>query len=149
MVTIKPGKVAWDWWNANNIFGVDFKSGVNTATYKYYIDFASRYGIDDIILEPEFLDDYLEAFEGLVVYFVGVRCPLDVIGERERSRPGRFPGTARGHHEVCHAHGIYDVEVDTSVALPDECARQVYEVIANSSPDAFARLNAARNKRSG
>ncbi len=48
---IKPGKVAWDWWNANNIFGVDFKSGVNTATYKYYIDFASRYGIDHIILD--------------------------------------------------------------------------------------------------
>jgi hypothetical protein len=36
---IKPGKVAWDWWNANNIYGVDFKSGVNTQTYKYYIDF--------------------------------------------------------------------------------------------------------------
>jgi alpha-glucosidase len=48
---IKSGKVAWDWWNANNIFGVDFKSGVNTATYKYYIDFASRYGLDYIILD--------------------------------------------------------------------------------------------------
>ena len=35
---IRPGKVAWDWWNANNVYGVDFKSGVNTATYKYYID---------------------------------------------------------------------------------------------------------------
>lgn len=48
---IKPGKVAWDWWNANNVYGVDFKSGVNTATYKYYIDFASQYGIDYIILD--------------------------------------------------------------------------------------------------
>ncbi|MGH7595600.1 MAG: glycoside hydrolase family 97 protein [bacterium] len=48
---IKSGKVAWDWWNANNIYGVDFRSGVNTATYKYYIDFASRYGIDHIILD--------------------------------------------------------------------------------------------------
>ncbi|MCI0515590.1 glycoside hydrolase family 97 protein [candidate division KSB1 bacterium] len=48
---IKPGKVAWDWWNANNIYGVDFKSGVNTATYKYYIDFASKYGIEYIILD--------------------------------------------------------------------------------------------------
>ncbi len=38
---IKPGKVAWDWWNANNIYGVDFQSSVNTRTYKYYIDFAS------------------------------------------------------------------------------------------------------------
>ena len=48
---IKPGKVAWDWWNANNIYGVDFKSGVNTETYKYYIDFASQYGIEYIILD--------------------------------------------------------------------------------------------------
>ena len=48
---VKPGKVAWDWWNARNIYGVDFKSGVNTETYKYYIDFASKYGIEYIILD--------------------------------------------------------------------------------------------------
>jgi len=48
---IKPGKVAWDWWNANNVYDVDFKSGVNTETYKYYIDFASKYGIPYIILD--------------------------------------------------------------------------------------------------
>ena len=48
---IKPGKVAWDWWNANNVYGVDFKSGINTQTYKYYIDFAARYGIPYIILD--------------------------------------------------------------------------------------------------
>lgn len=48
---IKPGKVAWDWYNANNISGVNFKSGINTQTYKYYIDFASKYGIEYIILD--------------------------------------------------------------------------------------------------
>jgi alpha-glucosidase len=48
---IKPGKVAWDWYNANNIYGVNFKSGINTQTYKYYIDFASKYGIEYIILD--------------------------------------------------------------------------------------------------
>ena len=48
---IKPGKVAWDWWNYNNIYGVDFKAGVNTQTYKYYIDFAAKYGIPYIILD--------------------------------------------------------------------------------------------------
>ncbi len=48
---IKPGKVAWDWYNANNIYGVNFKSGINTATYKYYIDFASKHGIEYIILD--------------------------------------------------------------------------------------------------
>ncbi|PIE49709.1 MAG: alpha-glucosidase [Flavobacteriales bacterium] len=48
---IHPGKVAWDWYNANNIFGVDFKSGLNIETYKYYIDFAAKYGLDYIILD--------------------------------------------------------------------------------------------------
>ncbi len=48
---IKPGKVAWDWWNAWNIDGVDFKSGVNNDTYKYYIDFASKNGIEYVILD--------------------------------------------------------------------------------------------------
>ena len=48
---IRPGQVAWDWWNASNIFGVDFKSGINNETYKYYIDFASKNGIEYIILD--------------------------------------------------------------------------------------------------
>ncbi len=48
---IKPGKVAWDWYNANNIYGVDFKSGINTETYKYYIDFAAKYGLEYIMLD--------------------------------------------------------------------------------------------------
>jgi alpha-glucosidase len=48
---IRPGKIAWDWWNANNIYGVDFEAGINTETYKYYIDFASKYGIEYVILD--------------------------------------------------------------------------------------------------
>ncbi|PKP35053.1 MAG: alpha-glucosidase [Bacteroidetes bacterium HGW-Bacteroidetes-17] len=48
---IKPGKVAWDWWNFNNVYGVDFNAGVNTLTYKYYIDFAAEYGIEYIIMD--------------------------------------------------------------------------------------------------
>ena len=48
---IKPGKVAWDWWNNWNIWGVDFKAGINNDTYKYYIDFASKNGIEYVILD--------------------------------------------------------------------------------------------------
>jgi len=48
---VKPGKVAWDWWNDLNLAGVDFRAGINTATYNYYIDFAARYGIEYIILD--------------------------------------------------------------------------------------------------
>ena len=48
---IKPGKVAWDWWNNTNITGVDFKSGMNTPTYKYYIDFAAKNNLEYIIID--------------------------------------------------------------------------------------------------
>ncbi len=48
---IKPGKVAWEWWNDWNIRGVDFASGINTATYKHYIDFAAERGIEYVILD--------------------------------------------------------------------------------------------------
>ena len=48
---VKPGKVAWDWWNDWNISGVDFPSGVNNDTYKYYIDFAAANGIEYVILD--------------------------------------------------------------------------------------------------
>ena len=48
---IHPGKVAWDWWNNLNITGVDFKSGMNTNTYLYYIDFAAKNKIEYIIID--------------------------------------------------------------------------------------------------
>lgn len=48
---IIPGKVAWDWWNALQLEGVDFKPGVNTQTYKYYIDFAAANGLEYIIMD--------------------------------------------------------------------------------------------------
>lgn len=48
---VKPGKVAWDWWNDWNVSGVDFRAGCNTATYKYYIDFAQKNGIEYVIFD--------------------------------------------------------------------------------------------------
>ena len=48
---IKPGKVAWDWWNTTNVTGVDFKAGMNTDTYKYFIDFAAANKLEYIIID--------------------------------------------------------------------------------------------------
>jgi alpha-glucosidase len=48
---IRPGKVAWDWYNASNLKGVDFKAGVNTQTYEFFIDFASQHGIEYVVLD--------------------------------------------------------------------------------------------------
>ena len=53
---IKPGKVAWDWWNNTNITGVDFRAGINTETYKYYVDFAQKNGLEYIIIDEGWSD---------------------------------------------------------------------------------------------
>jgi len=55
---VKPGKVAWDWWSAINLVGVDFRSGINTESYKYYIDFAAENGIEYINLDEGWSDQY-------------------------------------------------------------------------------------------
>jgi len=63
---VKPGKVAWDWYNANNLYGVDFRAGLNNDTYKYYIDFASANGIEYVILDEGWykLGDVLDVADG-------------------------------------------------------------------------------------
>lgn len=54
---IKPGKVAWDWWNDWNVSHVAFKAGINTETYKYYTDFAAANHIEYILLDEGWSDD--------------------------------------------------------------------------------------------
>jgi alpha-glucosidase len=54
---VKPGKVAWDWWNDWNISRVDFRAGINTETYKYYIDFASDNKIEYIVIDEGWSND--------------------------------------------------------------------------------------------
>ncbi|MGW8264800.1 MAG: glycoside hydrolase family 97 protein [Longimicrobiales bacterium] len=53
---IRPGKVAWDWWNASTLTGVDFRSGLNTETYLHFIDFAADHGIEYVILDEGWSD---------------------------------------------------------------------------------------------
>lgn len=66
---IKPGKSAWEWWNNWGVYGVDFQAGINMDTYKHYIDFASRYGLEYVILDEGWYDpkggDMLTVIPGL------------------------------------------------------------------------------------
>jgi len=55
---IKPGKVAWDWWNDWNITHVNFRAGINVPTYKYYIDFAAANKLEYIIIDEGWSDDH-------------------------------------------------------------------------------------------
>lgn len=56
---VRPGKIAWDWYNALILTGVNFKCGINNDTYKYYIDFASKYGIEYVVID----DGWSEAWD--------------------------------------------------------------------------------------
>ncbi len=64
---IEPGKVAWDWWNDLNVYGVPFRAGINTETYKHYIDFAAENGLRYIILDEGWykLGDLLSVTPGV------------------------------------------------------------------------------------
>lgn len=48
---LRPGKISWEWWAMLNVYGVDFEAGVNTETYKYYVDFAADYGLEYILMD--------------------------------------------------------------------------------------------------
>lgn len=48
---IKPGQVVWEWWHGSNLYNVDFKAGINTASYRYYVDFASAYKVPYILID--------------------------------------------------------------------------------------------------
>lgn len=99
---------------------------------------------DHVLVEPAWLDQAAALFADLPAYLAGVRCPLPVLEARERARRDRTLGQARAQHALVHAHGLYDVEVDTSLDSPEACAAQIRARIAAGPPEAFRRLRALR-----
>jgi chloramphenicol 3-O phosphotransferase len=97
---------------------------------------------DHVLVEPLWLRECAGLLAGLPAYLVGVRCPLEVLEQRERARRDRTLGQAAAQFPLVHAHGIYDLEVDTSVSCIDACARQIKERVESGAPPvAFARLH--------
>jgi chloramphenicol 3-O phosphotransferase len=108
--------------------------------------------------DVEILADSARRLAGLPVLFVGVRCPVEVIMERRNaSAPGSYATAARGEpipapvlrwQREVHAHGAYDLEVDTSVLTPQQCADAIRQQLeTGAAPTAFARL--AERSRTG
>lgn len=98
--------------------------------------------MDDVLeSEPPWVENLLELFEGLSVLFVGVHCPLTELESREKERKERKDGMARFQFDQVHSIMIYDVEVDTSVLNPQECAAIIFEYLrAEPQSLAFDRL---------
>jgi chloramphenicol 3-O phosphotransferase len=75
------------------------------------------------------------------VLFVGLRLPRELAERRERERGDRGPGGAAAFYDLVHAHAVYDLELDTSVLSPEECALQIKNALGNPSRmQAFRRL---------
>ena len=98
---------------------------------------------DHVLVEPAWVEDCACLFAGLPAYFIGIQCPLEVLEEREKSRRNRTLGQARAQAELVHAHGLYDLEVDTARHSPQECAAQIIAHLrSGKKPQAFRKLKA-------
>jgi len=89
---------------------------------------------DHVLVEPDWLRDCAALLAPLPAYLIGLRCPLEVLEQRERQRRDRTLGQARAQHAIVHAHGVYDLELDTSLHTPEECAAQVEAFLRQGRP---------------
>ncbi len=119
----------------------------------------SRLGLNVIVegglhgaIHPKLPTDCAKRLAGLPVLFVGVRCPIDeIMRRRKEAGPGRgyvvgtldepIPPPVRLWQEEVHKPGIYDLEVDTSLLRPQDCADEIRERRADGPPGtAFQQL---------
>ncbi|GAA1945241.1 chloramphenicol phosphotransferase CPT family protein [Kitasatospora viridis] len=99
--------------------------------------------VDHVLTEPWRLLDLLELLPAEQVLFVGVHCPVEELNRRELARGDRQIGAAALQFPLVHAHGDYDLELDSSTADPLECARRIRDFLPHRpTPTAFSRLRA-------
>jgi chloramphenicol 3-O phosphotransferase len=82
--------------------------------------------VDDVLCNGE-ISDYLELLSAFDLHVVGVRAPLEVLEAREALRGDRMPGLARWQYERVHKGIDYDLEVDSGVLTPLDCARRIQQ----------------------
>lgn len=97
--------------------------------------------VDDVLFDRKAFKFAVETLYPYGVFFIGVRCPLTVTEQREKERGDRFPGLAKSHFDLVHSHHIYDLEIDTSLLGPMECALKIKQLVKeNHAPAAFKQL---------
>ena len=87
--------------------------------------------VDDVFIDPEWLDGWRRELLGLEWLLVGVLAPLEVLEERETARGNRIAGEARAQVDVVHRGVEYDLTVDTSRQSPLECAGAILSVLVD------------------
>jgi chloramphenicol 3-O phosphotransferase len=81
--------------------------------------------VDEVMWDPEALTDYRLRLAGFDFHVIALHAPLEVIEQRERQRGDRDLGLARWQYDKVHGGMSYDLELDTSVAMPDEIAAKI------------------------
>ncbi len=94
---------------------------------------------DHVLVEPRWLQECAALFSDLPAYLIAVRCPLAILEQREQTRVNRTPGQAKAQYARVHAHGVYDLEVDTGQLSPIDCALRIKVRLDSSSPPTALR----------
>ncbi len=117
-----------------------FKEG--RKLFGYLADHNSHLIIDEVLLEEEELQDYLEILKNHQVYFIGVMCDLKEMQKRERSRGDRSIGLSNDQIKRVHqGNYIYDLTVDTTYQSPEVVAKEILEFVEETkNPKAFEEL---------
>ena len=94
---------------------------------------------DHVLVEPVWAQDCAILFADMPAYLIGVRCPFDVLEQREHSRKNRTLGQAKLQFPVIHKYVEYDLDVDTSILSPEECAIRIRSRL-DEPPHAFHQM---------
>lgn len=107
---------------------------VKHKSMKAFLDEGFSLIVDELLLNEEEFQEYIETFYEERVLFVGVKPPLEVVEERERARGDRVIGLARGYHELTHQSKTYDLILDSASMTPEKAAQTILQMLA-TQPD--------------
>jgi chloramphenicol 3-O phosphotransferase len=96
--------------------------------------------VETSFMEDRILRDAAECFAPLNGFLIGMKPPLEISEQWEAQRSDRPAGQARKHHDLIHAHGMYDLVIDPSEMTPDECALKIVDRVEKGQASAFSRL---------
>ncbi len=99
--------------------------------------------LDDVLEEePPWVESFLKLFDGIEVIFIGIHCPLQELERREKKRGAHKAGRARLQFDQVHARATYDIELDSSVNSPEQCAAVIVDYVnSGCRPTAFEQLS--------
>lgn len=102
---------------------------------------------DHVLVEPSWVEECAALLADLPAYLIAVRCPLDVLEQRERDRRDRTLGQAAAQFPLVHKYAMYDLEVDTSLLSAEQCAWQIKDHVEGRNPPRALRTLRSRSQQ--